>query len=174
VALVAAVAGAAAAWWLRPEEEQPAAALDASAAAALYALTLPDADGRPQPLAQWRGRPLVVNFWATWCLPCVQEMPDLNRVRRAYAPREVEVIGLAIDQPDKVREFRDRHQLALPLLIAGAGGTELIRALGNPSGILPYTLLLDARGQVVQRRLGQIDRATLERWLDAQLSLNTR
>ncbi len=136
----------------------------------LFAQTYPDADGTPQPLAQWRGKLLVVNFWATWCAPCVEEMPDLQAVRDAYRSRSVEVIGLGIDQPAKIRAFRDNMKLTLPLLVAGVGGSELGRALGNPSGALPYTVLIDPAGQVAQRKLGQIKPTELRAWLDAQLS----
>ncbi|HEU0204150.1 MAG TPA: TlpA disulfide reductase family protein [Burkholderiaceae bacterium] len=166
VSVVAAAAGATVAWWRAAPAET---AGPPASAAALFALTLPDADGRAQALAQWRGNVLVVNFWATWCAPCVEEMPDLNRVRQAYAARGVEVIGLALDQPDKVREFRDQHGLALPLLVAGMAGSDIARQLGNPAGILPYTVLVSPTGEVTQRRLGQIRPAELRRWLDAQL-----
>jgi thiol-disulfide isomerase/thioredoxin len=120
-------------------------------------------------MAQWRGKLLVVNFWATWCAPCVEEMPDLERVRRAYLDRNVEIVGLGIDNAAKIRTFRDELKLTLPLLVAGAGGSELGRLLGNLAGALPYTVLIDPSGRVVQRKLGQIKPAELQQWLDAHL-----
>lgn len=152
-------------WW----RTEPARAT-AEATAALFEATFPDADGRPQPLSQWRGRLLVVNFWATWCPPCVEEMPLLQQVRDAYRERGVEVIGLGIDSPAKIAAFRDRHRLTLPLLVAGTGGSDLNRALGNISGALPYTVLIGTDGRVREKHLGQVQPQQLRRWLDTALS----
>jgi peroxiredoxin len=143
---------------------------DPGATAALFDASFPDVDGKMQPLAQWRGRPLLVNFWATWCPPCVEEMPDLQAIRDAYRSRGVEVVGIGIDNAGKIVEFRDRHQLTLPLLVAGVGGSDLNRALGNASGALPYTVLIDADGRIRERHLGQVKPEQLRRWLDAALS----
>ncbi len=136
----------------------------------LFATTFADADGMSRPLAQWRGTLLVVNFWATWCAPCVEEMPALNRVRDEYRGRGVDVIGIGIDSADKIRAFRDQLGLGLPLLVAGAGGSELARALGNVAGVLPYTILVTPSGAIEQRRVGQIQPEQLKAWLDAQLA----
>ncbi len=134
-----------------------------------FAAVFPDADGRSQPLSQWRGRPLVVNFWATWCPPCVEEMPDLQRIRDEYRDRGVEVIGIGIDNAAKVAAFRDKLGLTLPLLVAGVGGSDLNRALGNAGGALPYTVLIGVDGRVRERHLGQVKPEQLRRWLDAAL-----
>jgi thiol-disulfide isomerase/thioredoxin len=163
-AAVAAATGAGTAWW-RLTASQP----DSSAADALFAATFVDPDDLPQALSQWQGRLLVVNFWATWCAPCVEEMPDLQKVRDEYVGRGVEIIGIGIDNIRKIRDFRDQHQLSLPLLVAGAGGSELGRTLGNVAGALPYTVLVSRDGRIVQRKLGQIKPTELRRWLDAQL-----
>jgi thiol-disulfide isomerase/thioredoxin len=163
-AAVALAAGAGVAWWpLRPT---PGAAV---ATTFLFEQSFDDPDGRAQPLSQWRGKVLVVNFWATWCPPCVEEMPDLQRVRDAYAERGVEIIGVGIDSAQKIREFRDRLGIRLPLLVAGAGGSALARELGNAAGALPYTVLVTPAGQVAQRKLGQIKPDELRRWIEAQL-----
>lgn len=159
-------AGAIGAWLASRRFDAPAA--DA-ATATLFAMTLPDSEGAQQPLAQWRGRLLVVNFWATWCPPCVEEMPDLQAVRDAYKGRGVEVIGIGIDSADRIAVFAQRMKLSLPLLVAGMAGSELARSLGNPAGALPYTVLIDAKGFVAQRKLGQIKRSELQAWLDARL-----
>lgn len=138
-------------------------------ATALFAHTFNDAEGQPQALSQWQGSWLVVNFWATWCAPCVEEMPDLEKVQAEYANRGVTVVGLAIDNAGAVKRFRDELKLQLPLLVAGAAGTELARQLGNPSGALPYTVLVDQSGRVVQAKLGQLRAAELRSWLDERL-----
>jgi thiol-disulfide isomerase/thioredoxin len=153
--------GAGVAWW-RASDRQ-AASTDADP---LFALTFADADGRSQPLAQWRGLLLVVNFWATWCAPCVEEMPALDRARAIYRNRGVEVIGIGIDDAARIRAFRDRLGIGLPLLVAGMGGSELARSLGNASGVLPYTVLVAPSGAIWQRRIGQVQPDELKSWLD--------
>jgi peroxiredoxin len=157
--------GVAVNWW-----RNQAATTGAEATATFFQATFPDTEGRPQPLSQWRGRPLVVNFWATWCPPCVEEMPDLQRVRDAYLDRGVEVIGIGIDSAAKIAAFRDRHRLSLPLLVAGAGGSELNRALGNTGGALSFTVLIGADGRIRERHLGQVKVDQLHRWLEAAVS----
>jgi peroxiredoxin len=97
-------------------------------------------------------------------------MPTLQQIARDYGSRGVAVVGLAVDRPDAVRQFRTQLKLELPLLVAGASGTELARRLGNPSGALPYTVLISPRGALVQARLGLIKPELLRSWLDAQLA----
>ena len=145
-----------------------------TSAEAFFAQTFNDLDGQPIAMARWKDQIVVVNFWATWCPPCVEEMPDLQRVHDQYADRGVTVVGLGIDSPAALKRFRDQHGLTLPLLAAGASGSELGRALGNPSGALPYTILVDRKGRIVQARLGQVRPAELRGWLDAQIRASTR
>lgn len=160
----AAALGAGVAWWRMAPDAS------ATSADALFEATFPDADGKPQPLAQWRGRPLLVNFWATWCPPCVEEMPDLQRVREEYRDRGVEVIGLGIDSAEKIQAFRSKHQLTLPLLVAGVGGSDLNRELGNRAGVLPFSVLIGADGRVRERHVGQVKPEQLRRWFDRALA----
>jgi peroxiredoxin len=101
-------------------------------------------------------------------------MPDLQRVHDEYSERGVSVVGLGIDSPSALKRFRDDHLLSLPLFAAGARGSELGRALGNPSGALPYTVVIDRKGRIVQARLGQVRPAELRRWLDAQVGASAR
>jgi peroxiredoxin len=143
-------------------------------AEAFFARTFNDLDGQPVEMARWKDRIVVVNFWATWCPPCVEEMPDLQRAHDEYADRGVTVVGLGIDSPAALQRFRDQHGLSLPLFAAGAAGSELGRTLGNPSGALPYTILVDRNGRIVRSHLGQIQPAELRRWLDAQAGASTR
>lgn len=164
VGVLALLIGLVAAWFNAPAPHAPVSAT------ALFAYTFDDADGRPQLLRQWQGQWLVVNFWATWCAPCVDEMPDLQKVQVEYANRGVKVIGLAIDNPGAVKRFRDELKLQLPLLIAGADGSEVGRRLGNSSGALPYTVLIDQSGNIVQAKLGQLRASELRTWLDRRLS----
>lgn len=140
-------------------------------AAPIFAQSFNDADGQLQPMNQWRGGLLVVNFWATWCAPCIEEMPDLQKVQAEYANRGVTIVGVAIDNAIAVKRFRDEQSVRLPLLIAGAAGTELARELGNVSGALPYTVLVDRSGSVVQAKLGRLRPSELRSWLDSRLNL---
>jgi thiol-disulfide isomerase/thioredoxin len=151
-------------------ESRPTPVSSAGKAAELvFAANLNDADGKPQALAQWKGRPLVINFWATWCTPCVEEMPDLQALREHYLARKLEVVGLAIDNTSAVQEFRRKLGIKYPLLVAGSGGTELARALGNASGGLPHTVLLDASGVVRYSHLGRIKMAELKQAIETVL-----
>ena len=163
VAVVALTAGAAAAWW----RLQPVPAGE-QAVETLFAQRFADADGRQRALSDWRGKLLVVNFWSTWCAPCVEEMPDLQAVRDEYAARGVEVLGIGIDSAANIAAFRDKLGIRFPLFVAGAGGSELARALGNQAAVLPYTVLVSRDAKVVQRRIGQVKPAELRLWLAAQ------
>jgi thiol-disulfide isomerase/thioredoxin len=166
IALLALGAGAMVA--LRFEASKAKASVSA---APIFEQSFNDADGRLQPMSQWRGGLLVVNFWATWCAPCIEEMPDLQKVQAEYANRGVTIVGVAIDNATAVKRFRDEQNVELPLLIAGAAGTELVRQLGNASGALPYTVLVDRSGSVVQTKLGRLRPSELRSWLDSRLNL---
>lgn len=138
-------------------------AADAEATQALWALRLTRPDGGELVLADFRGRPLLINFWATWCPPCVHELPELDRFARAQRDR-LNVVGLAIDQRAAVQDFLRKQPLEFPIGIAGFEGTELGRLFGNVAGVLPFTVLLDARGQVAQRKVGETHASELQAW----------
>jgi thiol-disulfide isomerase/thioredoxin len=161
-ATLAALAGAGLFWWRqRPEAPEPP---DAAALAAFWSQSWDTPDGRPLAAAQYRGRPLLVNFWATWCPPCVEELPLLDDFHRAQRGQGWQVLGLAIDQPSAVRAFLGRQPLSFPVGLAGLGGTELARSLGNPQGGLPFSVLLDRDGGLVARKLGRLLPADLQHW----------
>ena len=128
---------------------------------ALLALSLADTEGQLQALEQWRGKVIVANFWATWCPPCVKEMPELDRFQREFAAKGWKVVGLAVDGPTPVREFLAKVQVGFDIGLAGFGGTELSQTLGNTVGGLPFTVLIDAQGRVRQRIMGITDLARL-------------
>jgi len=132
----------------------------AMAAGRLFDESFPDADGNDQPLKQWLGRPVVVNFWATWCPPCVKEMPDLEALHQKYPG--VHFLGLAVDTAVNVRKFNEKVQVSYPLLLIGHGGIERMRAMGNRTGGLPFTVVYGANGQVAQTILGQVKPDELE------------
>lgn len=123
------------------------------APSALYAAGFRDLDGKPVSLGRFEGRPLVVNFWATWCAPCREEMPALTRVSARSAER-VQFIGLAQDDPAKVRAFARELGVSYPLWTGGDEVMELSRRLGNRMGVLPFTAILDPAGRVVAQKVG--------------------
>jgi thiol-disulfide isomerase/thioredoxin len=115
-------------------------------------------------MAELRGRPLVLNFWATWCPPCIKEMPQLDRFQAAFAGRGWRVVGLAVDGPTPVREFLARQPVGFAVGLAGLDGTDLSRQLGNERGALPFTALFNADGHIIQRKLGETSFDELSRW----------
>jgi thiol-disulfide isomerase/thioredoxin len=122
----------------------------------LFAQTLPDAAGKQQALAQWKGKALLVNFWAPWCAPCVREMPELASLAGELKARHVNVIGIGIDSPTNIAQFADKFKISYPLYVAGMSGTDLAREFGNKAGGLPYTVLIGADGQVRKTYLGEL------------------
>jgi thiol-disulfide isomerase/thioredoxin len=161
----AALAGAGlAAWRLTPRGD--AAALE-PAVTALFQQRLPRPDGGELDFATLRGKPLLLNFWATWCPPCVREMPLLDRFARERAAAGWQVVGVAVDGPTPVREFLQRQPVGFPVGLAGFGGADLARSLGNAGGALPFTVVLAADGRVVARKMGEAHAEDLAAWAAA-------
>jgi thiol-disulfide isomerase/thioredoxin len=166
ISLLALAAGLGASWWSR--QTVP---IVEPAVQTLWSQQWPGADGQPKSLETLRGQITVVNFWATWCAPCVEEMPALSALYQQMNPQmnqqnhqasgsphpRIEFIGVAIDRADQVAEFARRSPVSYPLVVAGAAGSELGRALGNEAGALPFTAVIDSNGQVVERTLGIVD-----------------
>ncbi|MBI4753899.1 MAG: TlpA family protein disulfide reductase [Betaproteobacteria bacterium] len=137
------------------------------ALARLWQLQLPDLAGEAKSLARWQGKVLVVNFWATWCPPCREEIPGFERLSRKYAARNVEFVGIGIDSPEKIREFIAGEPVTYTLLSSGAEALQVLPELGNRSQGLPFTLVLDAAGAVSLARLGLLPEPELDRLLDS-------
>ena len=125
-------------------------------ATALLALSLPDAAGKEQSISQWRGKVVVVNFWATWCAPCREEMPEFMRAQTEYGARGLQFVGIAVDQADKVDQFAKDLGLNYPTLIGGYGAIELSKTLGNRLAALPFTIVVDRQGRVAHTQLGPL------------------
>lgn len=126
-----------------------------------FAARLPDLQGTEQAMSQWQGKPLVVNFWATWCPPCVKEIPDLNRLAAKHA--QAKFLGVAIDTADNVRKFVVDIPIDYASVIAGHQGIELVRALGNTAGGLPFTVLFRPDGTIFEVIMGMVDPDSLDR-----------
>lgn len=131
----------------------------------VFELSFPDPKGQQVALSSVRGDLTVVNFWATWCPPCVEEMPELSLIHKEMSPKGVKVVGLAIDSPSAVRNFLETREFSYPLLITGASGSELGKRLGNSIEALPYTVLIDGKGNVIRQKLGRIREEELRSWV---------
>lgn len=158
--------------WVRsraPAAPAPAPAAAASAAGPddLRSLSFERPEGGTLALGTLRDRPLLINFWATWCPPCVREMPQIDRFAQEQAARGDRgwrVIGLAVDGPTPVREFLARTPVGFPIGLAGFGGTELARRLGNTQGGLPFTVVLAPDDHVMHVKLGETHLEELQAW----------
>jgi thiol-disulfide isomerase/thioredoxin len=130
---------------------------------AIMALTLDDLDAAPQAMAQWRGKILVVNYWASWCKPCVEEMPAFSRLHGRYAAQGVQFVGIGIDEVDNMRAFVKTTPVSYPLLV---GGTNASETPGLQVKALPYTVVIGRNGRFESSRLGRLDEVTLEALLN--------
>jgi thiol-disulfide isomerase/thioredoxin len=140
------------------------------ASAPLFAATLVDTQDKPVALEKYRGRPLVVNFWARWCGPCRTEIPLLIKLREDYRQRGLEVLGIAIeDKAEAVRDFAKAYEMDYPVLLAKDQGLPLMQALGNSKQGLPFTVAIDATGKLVLIKMGGITGAELTAAADAAL-----
>jgi peroxiredoxin len=136
-----------------------------SPTAELFATTLPDENGTPQALNQWQGKTIVLNFWATWCPPCREEMPELSALNTEYQDKNVIVIGIALDDVKLIKTFTEEHQISYPLLAAEDTGANLAFQLGNNKSALPYTVIIKPDGTIAQTYFGRISKALLEQAL---------
>jgi thiol-disulfide isomerase/thioredoxin len=123
-------------------------------AQAFWARRFPGLDGSELDVARWRGQPLLVNFWATWCPPCVKELPEINQFYQEARAKGWQVLGLAVDQLDPVKAFLHKTPLDFAIALAGPEGLGLVRELGNPAGGLPFSVVFDESGEISWRRLG--------------------
>lgn len=157
VGALAAAGGAGVAWWQwrpRPMPLPPG----------FWETRFEKPEGGELALADFRGKRLVLNFWATWCPPCVTELPLLDRFHREHSARGWTVLALAVDSPTPVREFLLKRPLAMPVGLAGLDGIEFGRSLGNQQGGLPFTVVLRDDGSVQSRKLGALGEADIAAW----------
>ncbi len=134
-------------------------------AEAFFASTFTGIDGQPLAMAQFRGRPLIVNFWARWCGPCRDEIPELVTLRGEQAADGIEVVGVAIEDGDKleaVRDFAKTYAMSYPVVIAAKEGIPLMKAMGNHQAGLPFTVYIGRDGKPLGSKMGRVRRAELE------------
>lgn len=122
----------------------------------VYGVSLPDLGGAQQSLRQWQGKVLVVNFWATWCAPCREEMPELVVAQAKYGAKGLQIVGIGIDDVAKMQQFTESIHLNYPALAGGYGALELSKTLGNTAMALPFTVVVDRKGLIVLQQLGPV------------------
>lgn len=128
----------------------------------IFAASLPDLQGNNQPVSQWRGKVLVVNFWATWCEPCRREIPEFIKLQEQFRGQGLLFVGIALDQKEKVAAYSKEAGINYPVLVGDWEAIELARAAGNRQGGLPFTVVIDRNGKIAGTRLGEISQADME------------
>jgi thiol-disulfide isomerase/thioredoxin len=160
VAGAAAAAGVGLSWWQSRPVDGPAAA-----ALPFWNMAFPTPGGDKLAMRVFLGKNLLLNFWATWCPPCIEEMPLLDRFHAQNSANGWQVLGMAVDQGPAVQRFLTQTPVRFPITLAGMSGVELSRSLGNQGGGLPFTVLFDRTGQIVQRKIGRVSPQDLQEWL---------
>jgi thiol-disulfide isomerase/thioredoxin len=126
-------------------------------------------DGKTINTSAWEGKVLVLNFWASWCPPCVEEMPELDSLQRALADKNVLFVGIAVDSPSNVRDFLKKTPVSYPIVMGGMNASGIYKALGNTQSALPYTVVISSKGKVVNTKLGKIDEDSLRKAINSAL-----
>jgi thiol-disulfide isomerase/thioredoxin len=158
IVTVALVAGSAGYYFNRLDSSSK---LAATAANSLVRAPLYSLDGKPQTLLQYQGNVLVINFWATWCAPCREEIPALKKIQSKHAANGVKIVGIALDNASKVKEYAQEMNIGYALLIGGAETLSIGKDLGNQAGVLPFTLVLDRTGTVAFTHTGALTESAL-------------
>jgi thiol-disulfide isomerase/thioredoxin len=170
VAALAVAGGLVAGHWVRGdalENTAEAAPAHGNPVEMLWAASVTDADGKPQALSAFKGQKVVVNFWASWCGPCVEEMPELVQLSHEYKKKGIRFIGIGVDSEKNVKAFLQKVKVDYPVFVSGYAGADLARQFGNSAGALPFTVVIDETGKVRETKLGQIQPDALKRTLDA-------
>jgi peroxiredoxin len=151
----AAIAATAAGAWFASRRLAPQLPAD-DVVNAFFASKFNDGTGQPVAMDSFRGRTLVLNFWATWCPPCIDEMPELSALQNDFTPVNAQVLGIGVDSAANIAEFARKTQIAYPVLVTGAAGVEWARRFGDLAGALPYTVVITSDGKIADTVLGRI------------------
>lgn len=122
---------------------------------------LPDLSDQPQQLKKWQGKILIINFWATWCPPCLSEIPEFIDIQALYADKNVQFVGIAVDEKQAVLDYNALTKINYPVLIAGDAGIEISKAWGNAISSVPFTVIVNPQGQIIHRQLGELSQKQL-------------
>lgn len=171
--LILACLAAAGGWWLQYRAahalpDQPAARAGVtplSIGDSASAYSLPDLEGQPTTLAKWHGKAVLLNFWASWCVPCLQEMPMLAAFQREHAAEGLQVVGVAMEQPQSAAAYLKHLPVGYPILVGIDADPVPTTIFGDTGGMLPYSVLIDRTGHIRATKLGTLDATTLKDWL---------
>jgi peroxiredoxin len=166
LALTASIFVAIGIYFQQKQSEQQQAA--SRAVNELFATSLSDSSGQRQALSQWKGKTLVVNFWATWCNPCIEEIPELSALQSALSQKNIQIIGVGIDSATNITEFSSKHKITYPVYVAETEGVEMARKFGNQAGGLPFTVLIEPTGEIKKSYLGRLKLEELKHDLKVQ------
>lgn len=158
--VAAGLAGALAAW----QKFQPHAVMN-EAVQNFWLQEFEKPEGGTLSMKALQGKPLLINFWATWCPPCIEELPLIDAFFNQNKSKSLQVVGLAVDQPSMVRRYLTQKPLSFPVGLAGFNGTELGKTLGNAQSVLPFSVIFDAKGHLLDQKAGKLDQSDLEAWL---------
>jgi len=160
VGVAAGLAGAMFAW----QKFQPQGVMD-EAVKNFWLQEFEKPEGGTLSFQSLRGKPLLVNFWATWCPPCIEELPLIDAFYALNQSKSFQVVGLAVDQPSMVRRYLSQKPLRFPNGLAGLNGTALGQSLGNAQSVLPYSVLFGANGRLLKQKVGKLEQSDLDEWL---------
>lgn len=160
LSVAAGLAGALVAW----QKFEPHAVMD-EAVLNFWMQSFERPEGGALLMQEFQGKPLLINFWATWCPPCIEELPLIDAFYNRNKSKSLQVIGLAVDQPSMVRRYLTQKPLSFPVGLAGFNGTELGRTLGNAQSVLPFSVIFDAKGRLLAQKAGKLDQTDLDAWL---------
>jgi len=164
IGLLALLAGIFSSQWI----SQTGIASDPSVKA-FFANSWQSPDGKTVNSENWQQKVLIVNFWASWCPPCVEEMPTLDKISQEYASKNVLIVGIGIDSPSNIREFLEKTPVSYPIVIGGLEGSNLSKQMGNTQGALPYTVIINSKGKSIYTKLGKISEEELRKAINSAI-----
>jgi len=164
IGLLALLAGIFSSQWI----SQTGIASDPSVKA-FFANSWQSPDGKTVNSENWQQKVLIVNFWASWCPPCVEEMPTLDKISQEYASKNVLIVGIGIDSPSNIREFLEKTSVSYLIVIGGLEGSNLSKQMGNTQGALPYTIIINSKGKSIYTKLGKISEEELRKAINSAI-----